>query len=135
MGDESGIINNFPRLIRLSSKHGYFLRITEDRVEGIADENDKYVSVEMTSVGAGEVTLRGKNSKRFIAMSSTGSLYTTDEKSDECVFKEIYEAAFNSYRSKKYPDWYLAISKYGQAKYGPKTAPGQRAVKFLTNTI
>ena len=42
MGDELGIINNFPRLIRLSSKHGYFLRITEDRVEGIADENDKY---------------------------------------------------------------------------------------------
>lgn len=31
----------------------------------------------MTSVGAGEVILRGKNSKRFIAMSSTGSLYTT----------------------------------------------------------
>lgn len=40
MGDK--IINNFPRDIRLSSRHGYFLRITEDRVEGIADENDKY---------------------------------------------------------------------------------------------
>lgn len=63
------------------------------------------------------------------------TVFFQDEKSDECVFKEIYEAAFNSYRSKKYPGWYLAISKYGQAKYGPKTAPGQRAVKFLTNTI
>lgn len=62
-------------------------------------------------------------------------LFFQGERSDECVFKEIYEAAFNSYQSKKYPDWYLAITTSGQAKHGPKTALGQRAVKFLAKTI
>ena len=58
-----------------------------------------------------------------------------DEKSDECVFREIFESSYNSYESKKYAQWYLAISKCGQAKYGPKTARGQRAVRFLTKNI
>ncbi|XP_068705150.1 fibroblast growth factor 2-like [Montipora foliosa] len=134
MGDER--IRNVSRNARLTcTGHGYHLRVTEDRVEGIRDANDKYVSVEMTSVGDGEVMLRGKDSRRYIAMSSTGSLYTTDERSDECVFREIFESSYNLYESKKYAQWYLAISKGGQAKYGPKTARGQRAVRFLTKNI
>ena len=36
----------------------------------------------MTSVGDGEVILRGKDSRRYIAMSSTGSLYTTVSMTD-----------------------------------------------------
>ena len=35
------------------------------------------VSLEMSSVQVGEVILKGIEAKRYIAMSSTGSLYTT----------------------------------------------------------
>ena len=38
------------------------------------------VSIEMWSVRAGEVMLKGKASGRYIAMSRTGSLYTTVSK-------------------------------------------------------
>ena len=41
MGDER--IRNVSRNARLTcSGHGYHLRVTEDRVEGIRDANDKY---------------------------------------------------------------------------------------------
>jgi len=100
-------------------------------VEGIKDESDQYVSLEMWSVRAGEVLLKGKASGKYIGMSSTGSLYTTAEVSLECVFKEIFGPKYNSYQSKTNPSWYLALTKRGQAKFGPKTAPGQRAVGFV----
>ena len=29
------------------------------------------------------------------------------------------------------PSWYLALTKQGEAKSGPKTKPGQRAVGFI----
>ena len=53
------------------------------------------------------------------------------EVSLECVFKEIFGPKYNSYQSKTNPSWYLALTKRGQAKFGPKTAPGQRAVGFV----
>ena len=47
------------------------------------------------------------------------------------VFKEIFGTKYNSYHSTLNPAWYLALTKDGEAKSGPKTEPGQRAVDFI----
>ena len=48
-----------------------------------------------------------------------------------CVFKEIFGMKRNSYQSTFNPAWYLALTKQGEAKSGPKTKPGQKAVGFI----
>jgi len=42
LGDDLDLTKNISRITRLICRHGYYLRVTEDRVEGIKDENDQY---------------------------------------------------------------------------------------------
>ena len=53
----------------------------------------------------------------------------------DCFFIENYKEDYNSYQSKVNPSWYLALRRSGQAKYGPKTNPRQRAVNFLIKEL
>uniref|UniRef100_A0A673KWP7 Fibroblast growth factor 2 n=1 Tax=Sinocyclocheilus rhinocerous TaxID=307959 RepID=A0A673KWP7_9TELE len=54
---------------------------------------------------------------------------------DECYFLERLESNnYNTYRSRKYPDWYVALKRTGQYKAGSKTGPGQKAILFLPMT-
>lgn len=51
---------------------------------------------------------------------------------DECFFLERLESNnYNTYRSRKYSGWYVALKRTGQYKLGPKTGPGQKAILFL----
>ncbi|XP_034628067.1 fibroblast growth factor 2 [Trachemys scripta elegans] len=51
---------------------------------------------------------------------------------EECFFFERLESNnYNTYRSRKYSDWYVALKRTGQYKLGPKTGPGQKAILFL----
>ena len=51
---------------------------------------------------------------------------------EESYFFERLEANnYNTYRSRKYPDWYVALKRTGQFKLGTKTGPGQKAILFL----
>lgn len=51
---------------------------------------------------------------------------------DECFFLERLEANnYNTYRSRKYSGWYVALKRTGQYKLGPRTGPGQKAILFL----
>nr|XP_010301226.1 PREDICTED: fibroblast growth factor 2 [Balearica regulorum gibbericeps] len=52
--------------------------------------------------------------------------------SSKCFFFERLESNnYNTYRSRKYSDWYVALKRTGQYKPGPKTGPGQKAILFL----
>lgn len=51
---------------------------------------------------------------------------------DECYFIERLESNnYNTYRSRKNPNWYVALKRTGQYKSGSKTGPGQKAILFL----
>jgi len=51
---------------------------------------------------------------------------------DECYFIERLESNnYNTYRSRKYPNMYVALKRTGQYKSGNKTGPGQKAILFL----
>lgn len=60
------------------------------------------------------------------------SIFSQRRVTDECYFFETLESNnYNTYRSRKYPDWYVALKRTGQYKSGSKTGPGQKAVLFL----
>ena len=59
----------------------------------------------------------------------------TSSSRPECVFKEICGTECTSYQSMVNPDWYLALTKQGEAKPGPKTKRGQRAVSFMKESL
>ena len=59
----------------------------------------------------------------------------TSSSRQEYIFKEISGTEHTSYQSMLNPDWYLALTKQGEAKPGPKTKRGQRAVSFMKDSL
>ncbi|KAK3520355.1 hypothetical protein QTP70_023827, partial [Hemibagrus guttatus] len=119
---------------RLYCKNGgYFLRINPDgRVDGIREKNDPNIRLQLQATAVGEVVIKGISANRYLAMSSEGRLFGTRRATDECYFNERLEANnYNTYKSKKYPNWYVALKRTGQYKSGANTGPGQKAILFL----
>ncbi|XP_061441146.1 fibroblast growth factor 2 isoform X1 [Rhineura floridana] len=80
----------------------------------------------------GVVSIKGVCANRFLAMNEDGRLLALKYITDECFFFERLESNnYNTYRSRKYCDWYVALKRTGQYKLGPKTGRGQKAILFL----
>lgn len=128
---------NVSRKTRLISRFGFFLRVTDDTVEGSRQGvSDVYTTLEMASVAPGEIVLRGEESNRFIGMDSDGNLLTYSSLMEDCVFKEHHNTnGYSSFESRPHAGWFLALTNEGRAKPGPKTASGQRAVEFLSGEV
>ncbi|KAI1888230.1 hypothetical protein AGOR_G00182890 [Albula goreensis] len=125
---------NFKDPKRLYCKNGgYFLRITTDgRVDGIRDKNDPQIRLQLQATSVGEVVIKGVSSNRYLAMNKDGRLFGVRRVTDECYFFERLESNnYNTYRSRKFPDWYVALKRNGQHKPGSKTSLGQKAILFL----
>ncbi|CAB1325549.1 unnamed protein product [Coregonus sp. 'balchen'] len=109
---------NFKEPKRLYCKNGgYFLRINSNgSVDGIREKNDPH----------------RVSANRYLAMNGDGRLFGARRTTDECYFMERLESNnYNTYRSRKYPDMYVAMKRTGQYKSGSKTGPGQKAILFL----
>ncbi|TRY81381.1 hypothetical protein DNTS_000632, partial [Danionella cerebrum] len=88
--------------------------------------------LQLQATAVGEVVIRGVSTGRFLAMNADGRLLGTKRVTDECYFLEHLESNnYNTYRSRKFPDWYVALTRTGQFKSGAKTSSGQKAVLFL----
>ncbi|GCC38118.1 fibroblast growth factor 2 [Chiloscyllium punctatum] len=119
---------------RLYCKNGgYFLRILPDgRVDGTREKNDGNIKLQLQAEAIGVISIKGICANRFLAMNEDGKLYGSKLPTDECFFHERLEPNnYNTYRSKKYESWYVALKRTGQYKPGPKTGPGQKAILFL----
>ncbi|KAK2891385.1 hypothetical protein Q8A67_014028 [Cirrhinus molitorella] len=119
---------------RLYCKNGgFFLRIHPDgRVDGIREKSDPHIRLQLQATAVGEVVIKGICANRYLAMNADGRLFGTRRTTDECYFLEHLESNnYNTYRSRKYPDWYVALKRTGQYKSGSKTGPGQKAILFL----
>ncbi|KAJ3588250.1 hypothetical protein NHX12_011844 [Muraenolepis orangiensis] len=78
-----------------------------------------------------EVALR-PHSPETLSLDGTANTQQHTETRDECYFLERLESNnYNTYRSKKYPEMYVALQRSGQYKTGTKTSPGQKAILFL----
>ncbi|KAJ8336329.1 hypothetical protein SKAU_G00396720 [Synaphobranchus kaupii] len=133
-GSPSFLPGTFKDLKRLYCKNGgYFLRLTpEGRVDGVRDKSDPHTKLQIQATAVGEVVIKGVSANRYLAMSADGRLFGTRRVTDECYFFERLESNnYNTYRSRKSPDWYVALKRTGQHKSGSRTGPGQKAILFL----
>ncbi|KAG9480167.1 hypothetical protein GDO78_011929 [Eleutherodactylus coqui] len=125
---------NFKDPKRLYCKNGgYFLRINSDgRVDGSREKGDSHIKLQLQAEERGVVSIKGISANRYLAMKDDGRLITLKCVTDECFFFERLEANnYNTYRSRKYSDWYVALKRTGQYKNGSQTSPGQKAILFL----
>ncbi|XP_010898957.1 fibroblast growth factor 2 [Esox lucius] len=125
---------NFKEPKRLYCKNGgFFLRINSNgSVDGIREKNDPHVKLQLQATSVGEVVIKGVSANRYLAMNGDGRLFGARRTTDECYFMERLESNnYNTYRSRKYPDMYVALKRTGQYKSGSKTGPGQKAILFL----
>ncbi|XP_043917630.1 fibroblast growth factor 2 isoform X1 [Protopterus annectens] len=125
---------NFKDPKKLYCKNGgYFLRINSDgSVDGVRDKNDPHIKLQLQAVEIGVVTIKGICASRYLTMNQDGRLIGSKCPTDECHFNERLEANnYNTYSSKKYSGWYVALKRNGQYKLGPNTGPGQKAILFL----
>ncbi|KAJ8281427.1 hypothetical protein GJAV_G00067560 [Gymnothorax javanicus] len=137
-GSPSFLPGNFKEMKRLYCKNGgYFLRITaQGRVEGTRDKSDPYTKLQIQATAVGEVVIKGVCANLYLAMSTDGRLFGTKRVTDECYFIERLEPNnYNTYRSRKRPDWYVALKRTGQYKSGARTGPGQKAILFLPMSV
>ncbi|XP_026553622.1 fibroblast growth factor 2 [Pseudonaja textilis] len=119
---------------RLYCKNGgFFLRINPDgRVDGVREKSDPHIKLILQAEERGVVSIKGIRANRFLAMNEDGRLLALKYVTDECFFFERLESNnYNTYRSRKYCDWYIALKRTGQYKPGPKTGRGQKAILFL----
>ncbi|XP_036372989.1 fibroblast growth factor 2-like [Megalops cyprinoides] len=133
-GSGSFLPGTFKEPKRLYCKNGgYFLRINSNgSVDGVRDRHDPHIKLQIQATAVGEVVIKGVSTNRYLAMSADGRLFGTKRATDECYFIERLESNnHNTYRSRKYPDWYVALKRTGQHKSGSKTGPGQKAILFL----
>ncbi|CAH2300889.1 fibroblast growth factor 2 [Pelobates cultripes] len=128
---------NFKDPKRLYCKNGgYFLRINSDgRVDGSREKGDSHIKLQIQAEERGVVSIKGIGANRYLAMKDDGRLVALRHITDECFFYERLEANnYNTYRSRKYSDWYVALKRNGQYKNGAITGPGQKAILFLPMT-
>ncbi|XP_004748022.1 fibroblast growth factor 2 [Mustela erminea] len=119
---------------RLYCKNGgFFLRIQPDgRVDGVREKSDPHIKLQLQAEERGVVSIKGVCANRYLAMKEDGRLLASKCVTDECFFFERLESNnYNTYRSRKYSSWYVALKRTGQYKLGPKTGPGQKAILFL----
>nr|XP_033794581.1 fibroblast growth factor 2 [Geotrypetes seraphini] len=122
---------------RLYCKNGgYFLRINPDgRVDGVREKSDSCIKLQLQAEERGVVSIKGVTANRYLAMKEDGRLLALKIITDECFFFERLEPNnYNTYRSRKYTNWYVALKRTGQYKNGSQTGPGQKAILFLPMT-
>lgn len=123
---------------RLYCKNGgFFLRINPDgRVDGVRERSDSGIKLQLQAVERGVVFIKGVSTNRYLSMREDGRLLGLKSITDECFFFERLEANnYNTYCSRKYATWYVALKRTGQHKNGSKTAPGQKAILFLPMSV
>lgn len=90
------------------------------------------VKLQLQAEERGVVSIKGVCANRYLAMKEDGRLLASKCVTEECFFFERLESNnYNTYRSRKYSSWYVALKRTGQYKLGSKTGPGQKAILFL----
>ncbi|MFH4978034.1 hypothetical protein AB6A40_004743 [Gnathostoma spinigerum] len=94
--------------------------------------------LEFMSVAFGLVSIRGRESQRYLCMDREGRLYGAVKQnySSECVFmEEMLENYYNLYSSCSYgtrkKPWYIALRKTGRPRKGKNSRKRRKSSHFL----
>ncbi|KAM3724256.1 Uncharacterized protein ACO02O_07406 [Dirofilaria immitis] len=107
-------------------------------VRGTRLENSRFSILEFISVAFGLVSIRGRESQRYLCMDREGRLYAALQQnySMECVFmEEMLENYYNLYSSCKYgtpkKPWYISLRKTGRPRKGKYSRKRRKSSHFL----
>lgn len=124
--------------VTLFAKNHWFLRVQGDgNVSGTRDQASDEVSLLMFSVGKGLVQIFSPEARRYIAMESTGRLFSSRNKTNSTIFKHVMgENGFHTFSSHKYyretpHDMFIALQKDGIPRKGNKTCRLHKGSQFL----
>uniref|UniRef100_A0A915C269 FGF n=1 Tax=Parascaris univalens TaxID=6257 RepID=A0A915C269_PARUN len=107
-------------------------------VRGTHNEHSRFSVLEFISVAFGLVSIRGRESQRYLCMDREGRLYGALKQnySSECVFmEEMLENYYNLYSSCSYgtlkKPWYIALRKTGRPRKGKNSRKRRKSSHFL----
>uniref|UniRef100_A0A915PJ97 Fibroblast growth factor n=1 Tax=Setaria digitata TaxID=48799 RepID=A0A915PJ97_9BILA len=107
-------------------------------VRGTRSENSRFSILEFISVAFGLVSIRGRESQRYLCMDREGRLYAALQQnySMECVFmEEMLENYYNLYSSCTYgtpkKPWYISLRKTGRPRKGKFSRKRRKSSHFL----
>ncbi|RMX39820.1 hypothetical protein pdam_00016805 [Pocillopora damicornis] len=112
-------------------KNGWFLAVYKDgNINGTSDARSRDIELQLQSVGSSLVRIFSKQTCLYVAMQSSGKVYTTKEPTRETVFQQTHEAnGFQTFASEHHSHvndktrkyLFLSMRKNGHMKNGKKT--------------
>ncbi|XP_008330404.1 fibroblast growth factor 11 [Cynoglossus semilaevis] len=128
---------------RLYSQHGYYLQMQPDgTMDSTRDESSTFSQFNLIPVGLRIVAIQGSKTGFYLAMNSDGYLYTSENFTPECRFKEsVFENYYVTYSSMLYRQtqsgrsWYIGINRDGQVMKGNRVKKTKGAAHFLPKVI
>ncbi|XP_041657560.1 fibroblast growth factor 11 [Cheilinus undulatus] len=128
---------------RLYSQHGYYLQMQPDgTMDSTRDESSSFSQFNLIPVGLRIVAIQGAKTGLYLAMNSDGYLYTSENFTPECKFKEsVFENYYVTYSSMLYRQtqsgrsWYIGINRDGQIMKGNRVKKNKGAAHFLPKVI
>nr|XP_057933067.1 fibroblast growth factor 11 [Doryrhamphus excisus] len=128
---------------RLYSQHGYYLQMQPDgTMDSTRDESSSFSQFNLIPVGLRIVAIQGAKTGLYLAMNSEGYLYTSENFTPECKFKEsVFENYYVTYSSMLYRQtqsgrsWYIGINRDGQVMKGNRVKKNKGAAHFLPKVI
>uniref|UniRef100_A0A3Q3FNU5 Fibroblast growth factor n=1 Tax=Kryptolebias marmoratus TaxID=37003 RepID=A0A3Q3FNU5_KRYMA len=128
---------------RLYSQHGYYLQMQPDGTLGSTkEEGSSFTQFNLIPVGLRIVAIQGTKTGMYLAMNGEGYLYTSENFTPECKFKEsVFENYYVTYSSMLYRQtqsgrsWYIGINRDGQIMKGNRVKKTKGAAHFLPKVI
>ncbi|MBN3318834.1 FGF11 factor, partial [Atractosteus spatula] len=128
---------------RLYCRHGFYLQLQPDgTIDGTKDEASSFSLFNLIPVGLRIVAIQGTKTGFYIGMNSEGYLYTSEQFTPECKFKEsVFENYYVTYSSILYRQresgraWYIGINRDGQVMKGNRVKKTKGAAHFLPKLI
>ncbi|XP_037543403.1 fibroblast growth factor 11 isoform X1 [Nematolebias whitei] len=128
---------------RLYSQHGYYLQMQPDGTVGSTkEEGSSFTQFNLIPVGLRIVAIQGTKTGLYLAMNGEGYLYTSENFTPECKFKEsVFENYYVTYSSMLYRQtqsgrsWYIGINRDGQIMKGNRVKKTKGAAHFLPKVI
>ncbi|KAE8287923.1 Fibroblast growth factor 11 [Larimichthys crocea] len=128
---------------RLYSQHGFYLQMQPDgTMDSTREEGSSFSQFNLIPVGLRIVAIQGAKTGLYLAMNSEGYLYTSDNFTPECKFKEsVFENYYVTYSSLLYRQtqsgrsWYIGINRDGQIMKGNRVKKTKATAHFLPKVI
>ena len=124
------------QLLTCKLQHYNLAILNDGTVHGVKNQSNPYVLLDLQKYDGGFGTIQHPKNKRYIAMNSNGTIYSTTTFSEEVLFNYLTgHYPYIQFSSHKYKnngkDMLIGLRADGQIKKGKKTSLTHKSTKFL----